>query len=92
MIVTENICDFPATSADPFDIGIVDQDAFLLDQLDLDEEAVRRALARQVSRYRREPRTLNDLLVGLSGSGNGCPSFARECQAIWDLGDSAPAS
>lgn len=60
------------------------QDAFLLDQLDLDPVAVRSALVRQVSRYRREPRTVDDLLVALAKSGNGCSDFAT---AFSDFGN-----
>jgi hypothetical protein len=50
-----------------------------LDQFDVNPEAVHRALARQVSRYRRQPRTVDDLLIGLGGIGNGCPNFAKNC-------------
>lgn len=79
LIVTQNTRDFPAGATKPFDIEAVDQDTFLLDQFDLDPAAVRRALARQVSRYRRQPRTVDDLLVVLGGAGNGCPNFAKNC-------------
>lgn len=78
LIVTENIRDFPAESLAPYDIEVTDQDAFLLDQLDLGGSAVRRALGRQVSRYRRQPRTVDELLVALAGAGSGCPTFARD--------------
>jgi len=78
LIVTENIRDFPAESLAPYDIEVTDQDTFLLDQLDLDGSAVRRALGRQVSRYRRVPRTVDELLGALAGAGSGCPNFARD--------------
>lgn len=77
VIVTENLKDFPAGSVEPYDVAVAHQDAFLLDQFDLDPTAVRRALTRQVSRYRRQPRTVADLLDALGGRGNGCPRFAE---------------
>lgn len=77
LIVTQNTSDFPMGAVAPYDVEVTTQDSFLLDQLELDRSAIRRALARQVSRYRRQPRTIDDLLVALGGAGNGCPSFAR---------------
>ncbi len=77
MIVTENLNDFPDESTEIYDVAVLHQDTFLLDQFDLDPSAVRRALVRQVSRYRRQPRTVTDLLVGLGGRGNNCPRFAE---------------
>ena len=79
LIVTENVRDFPATVTARYDIDVVDQDGFLLDQWDLDPVAVRRALTRQVSRYRREPRTVVDLLIALGRQAHGCPRFAAVC-------------
>lgn len=76
LIVTQNISDFPMGAVAPYDVEVTTQDSFLLDQLDLDRSAIRRALTRQVSRYRRQPRTIDDLLVALGGAGNGCPGFA----------------
>ncbi|MGW1682486.1 hypothetical protein [Saccharopolyspora sp. NPDC002376] len=55
------------------------QDEFLLDLHELAPGAVFRALTRQVSRYRRDPRSVEDLLIGLGGAGNGCPQFAKVC-------------
>ncbi len=79
LIVTENLRDFPADATSPYSLHVVDQDEFLLDQWDLDPLAVRRALSRQVSRYRREPRAVEDLLIALGRPGNGCPRFATTC-------------
>lgn len=81
LIVTENVRDFPRTATDPYDIDVVDQDEFLLDQLDLEPMSVHRALGRQVSRYRRAPRTVEDLLTALERPGHGCPKFAAQCRA-----------
>lgn len=79
LIVTQNIRDFPADATERFDIEVVDPDTFLLDQFDLDPVAVNRALFRQVSRYRRQPRTVDDLLIALGTVGNSCPNFAKSC-------------
>jgi predicted nucleic acid-binding protein len=79
LIVTENIRDFPLSATKSYDIEVVDQDVFLLDQLDLASGCVYRALDRQVSRYRRAPRTIDDLLIELGRDGNGCPRFAKQC-------------
>lgn len=49
-VVTENVKNFPAEATAPYGITVVHQDAFLLDR---DESTVRRAMTRQVSRYRR---------------------------------------
>lgn len=57
--------------------AMVTGDEFLLDLHELDPAAVRRAPTRQVSRYRRQPRTLLELLAALGRPGNGCPRFAR---------------
>ena len=65
LIVTENIRDFPLSATKSYDIEVVDQDVFLLDQLDLESGCVYRALDWQVSRYRRAPRTIDDLLIEL---------------------------
>jgi hypothetical protein len=80
VLVTENIKDFPGQALAPFDIAAVHQDDFLLDQLDLSPALVFAGLARQVSRYRREPRTIDDLLDVLSSAGHGCPRFAAACR------------
>jgi hypothetical protein len=79
LIVTENRRDFPSAATKQYDIDVVDQDAFLLDQLDLAPTRVIRALERQASRYRRAPRTVDDLLIALGRPGNGCPGFAQRC-------------
>ena len=79
LIVTENIRDFPLSATKSYDIEVVDQDVFLLDQLDLESGCVYRALDWQVSRYRRAPRTIDDLLIELGRDGNGCPRFAKQC-------------
>jgi len=79
VLVTENLRDFPGDSVHAFDLEVVTQDTFLLDQLDLAPADVLAALRRQVSRYHREPRTVEALLIILGASASGCPGFARAC-------------
>lgn len=83
LIVTENVRDFPASAVKPHDIEVPDQDDFLLNQLDLAPRRVHNALSRQTSRYRRAPRTVDDLLIALGRAGNGCPGFARRCHTLF---------
>jgi hypothetical protein len=83
VLVTENLKDFPASATGQFGLVVTDQDGFLLDLLDLYPAAVLAALRKQSSRYRREPRTVADLLTVLAKRGNGCAEFARTCGALW---------
>jgi predicted nucleic acid-binding protein len=82
VLVTENLKDFPECATAPFGLVVTGQDAFLLDLLDLYPATVLAALRRQSSRYRREPRTVDDLLTVLARPGNGCAGFARTCRAM----------
>lgn len=77
IIVTENLKDFPASSLKPYDLDLAHQDKFLLDQLDLQPVRVRTAVRRQASRYRREPKTTEDLLIAL-GRHAGAAGFATQ--------------
>lgn len=74
LLVTANIKDFPTDAVAPYDVDVAHQDAFLLDQLDLQPDNVRAAVRRQASRYRREPKNTEDLLISLGKAG--CPEFA----------------
>ena len=80
VLVTENLRDFPPDAIRAYDIEVVGQDTFLLDQLDLRPADVIDALRRQISRYHREPRNIEALLAILGGPGSGCPSFALACR------------
>ncbi len=82
VLVTENLRDFPADSSRAHAIEVAHQDEFLEDLLDLQPNTILGALARQASRYRRDPRTVEDLLITLGNSGNGCPRFAKSCHAL----------
>jgi predicted nucleic acid-binding protein len=81
-LVTENLRDFPREAVRPYNIEVVSQDNFLLDQLDLRPGKVIDALGRQVSRYRREPRTVESLLAILGGEASGCTHFAQACGQV----------
>ncbi len=80
VLVTENLKDFPEPAAAPYGVTVLHQDEFLLDQLDLAPEVMHEALRRQVSRYRRAPRSVDDLLDVLGNEGHGCPGFAEACR------------
>ena len=83
LLVTENLVDFPIEAARPYDVDVCSQDEFLLGLVELYPRAVRDALRRQASRYRREPRTLDALLAILATPGNGCPRFAERCDQLF---------
>ncbi|GAA3022594.1 PIN domain-containing protein [Actinokineospora globicatena] len=81
-LVTENLKDFPKHALDRYGIAAVHQDEFLQDQLDLSPRLVSAALQRQVSRHRKYPRSVDDLLDVLGNEGNGCPGFAAEARHV----------
>ncbi|MFD0201217.1 MULTISPECIES: PIN domain-containing protein [Saccharothrix] len=80
VLVTENLKDFPDRVLRQYDVVALHQDDFLQDQLDLFPDAVHSALRRQASRYRRAPRSVDDLLDVLGNEGHGCPGFAKACR------------
>ncbi|GLY48400.1 PIN domain-containing protein [Lentzea sp. NBRC 102530] len=86
LLITENLKDFPAAAVSSFDIEVLHQDEFLLDQLDLAPELVIAALRRQVSRYRRAPRTVDDLLDILANEGHRCNGFAEALRSASAFG------
>ena len=65
VIVTFNTKDFPARALEPHDLVAVHPDDFLLDQLDLYPQAVRRSLERQASLTARPRLTLLQLIEHL---------------------------
>jgi predicted nucleic acid-binding protein len=75
-IVTANLADFPPKAAADHGLDIISPDGFLLDLLDLTPTLVLTTLADQVSGYRREPTTVDGLMVALARSG--APGFADE--------------
>ncbi|MCP3861221.1 MAG: PIN domain-containing protein [Phycisphaeraceae bacterium] len=75
-IITFNGRDFPDESVDPFQVDVIDPDAFLLDQLDLSPRAVLEELELQAAANRREPKSVAALLDALARAG--VPQFADE--------------
>lgn len=77
-LVTDNVSDFPATSALPHGVEVLTADEFLLELLDASPVTVITTLRRQADGYKREPKTLDGLLATLSRSGmRGFASEAR---------------
>lgn len=65
LIVTANLKDFAQTALEPFGVDAIHPDEFLLDQLDLDRGGVLDALELLVSRNRRTPKSLPELMDAL---------------------------
>jgi hypothetical protein len=82
VLVTKSVRVFPKEAVHPYNIATVSQDTSLLDPLDLRPADVIRALGRQVSRYHREPRTIESLMAILGGESSGCPRFAQACSEL----------
>jgi predicted nucleic acid-binding protein len=78
VLVTYNIGDFPAKSAQTYDITVVHPDDFLLDQLDLYPGITVAALRAQAGSYRSPAMTIEDLLGRLTAAG--IPRFASEAR------------
>ncbi|UOQ88043.1 PIN domain-containing protein [Agromyces endophyticus] len=79
VLVTFNTRDFPAASVDPFDLGVVHPDEFLLDQLDLYHAPTLRALVELVEGYDSPAMTVDDFLLALARAG--VPKFADAARA-----------
>jgi predicted nucleic acid-binding protein len=86
LLVTENLKDFSDAAVKRFGIEVLHQDEFLLDQLDLAPELVIAALRRQVSRYRRAPRSVDDLLDILANEGHRCIRFTEAFRSAQSFG------
>jgi len=68
----------PKTRPGPYDIGVINTDDFLLDQLDLYPGVTVGVLRRQASDYAAPPMTMEQLLGALAIAG--VPKFAAEVQ------------
>lgn len=79
LIVTANLKDFPQEALDPFGVEAVHPDDFLLDQLDLDRGRVLDSLDLLVSRNRRTPKSLPELMDALVPL---VPRFAAAVMAL----------
>lgn len=79
IIVTSNVADFPATACDPYDIGVVHPDQFLLDQLDLYEDETVRCLQELVSDLKRPPQPMRAFLDQFRKT---VPDFVAEVEPL----------
>jgi predicted nucleic acid-binding protein len=75
-IVTFNLDDFPNEATAPFQIDVIEPDAFLLNQIDLAPRLILRTLQRQVDGYRDPAMDLFGLATALERAG--CPGAAAE--------------
>jgi predicted nucleic acid-binding protein len=80
LLVTDNWRDFPPPSTGPYGIEVLTADQFLLDLLDAAPTLVVRTLAKQAERYKREPKTLDALLLALSRAG--AQNFSDEVRRL----------
>jgi predicted nucleic acid-binding protein len=69
VIVTANLRDFPADQLKPWDIEAKHPDHFVLDQIDLDRQAVYGAVQRIADSRRKPPASVHDVLTSLERAG-----------------------
>jgi hypothetical protein len=80
VIVTTNLRDFPPEAVEPYHIEVRHPDDFLLDQIDLYEDATRSALQGIVNAYANPPFTAHEILDALSTQ---VPQFAAEAHRLF---------
>jgi predicted nucleic acid-binding protein len=80
VIVTTNLKDFPTEAVEPYHIEVRHPDEFLLDQIDLYEDATRSALQGIVNAYANPPFTPHQILDALD---NQVPKFATEARRLF---------
>jgi hypothetical protein len=69
VIVTDNLSDFPAVALDPWSVEAKSPDDFVLDQIDLDRQAVYGAVQRIADCWKRPLGTVEDVLNSLERNG-----------------------
>jgi predicted nucleic acid-binding protein len=69
VIVTHNLTDFPPSALAPWNVEAKSPDDFVLDQIDLDRQAVYGAVQRIADSWMRPPGTVDDVLNSLERSG-----------------------
>jgi hypothetical protein len=79
VIVTADLGGFPAEVVDPYNIEVRHPDPFLLDQIDLYEDATRSALLGILAAYENPPFTAHQFLEALGTQG---PGFAIEARRL----------
>jgi predicted nucleic acid-binding protein len=80
VLVTANLADFPPAATEPFGVEVLSPDDLLLILLDTAPAMVIDTLSRQAERYKREPKTINGLLVALERAG--VTKFADEVRRL----------
>lgn len=83
MIVTTNLKHFPDDALKPYQIKALHPDDFLLDQLDLYEEATKAVILGMVDAYIDPPFTPHSLLDAL---GEQVPQFAAKARRLFPSG------
>lgn len=79
VIVTANLPHFPSAAVEPYNIEVRHPDDFLLDQIDLYEDATCSALLGIVAAYTNPPFTVRQVLDAL---GTQVPKFAAEARRL----------
>lgn len=69
VIVTDNLQDFPGNALGPWDMEAKGADAFVLDQIELNREAVYASIQRIADSRSRPPATISDVLAELERGG-----------------------
>lgn len=85
VIVTTNLKHFPDDALKPYQIKALHPDDFLLDQLDLYEEATKAVILGMVDAYIDPPFTPHSLLDAL---GEQVPQFAAKARRLFPSGSS----
>jgi predicted nucleic acid-binding protein len=83
VIVTKNLKHFPDDALKPYQVKAINPDDFLLDQLDLYEEATKAVILGMVDAYTDPPFTPQTLLDAL---GTQVPHFAVEARRLFPPG------
>lgn len=83
VIVTTNLKHFPDDALKPYQIKALHPDDFLLDQLDLYEEATKAVILGMVDAYIDPPFTPHSLLDALGEQG---PQFAAKARRLFPSG------
>jgi predicted nucleic acid-binding protein len=87
VIVTANLKHFPVEAVRPYHIDVRHPDDFLLDQIDLYEDATRAALQSIVDAYQNPRYTPHQILEAL---GTQVPQFAAEAHRLFPRGRDRP--
>jgi hypothetical protein len=69
VIVTENLSDFPADALGEWNVEAMGADEFLLDLIDLDQQAVYAQVQRMADAWKNPPGTVDDVLNALEHLG-----------------------